>query len=62
MIRPVFLCVSFPLMACSAALAQDKTSLNRGGYGSVMTPDQVVKELARKRGFCPGTRRMKAVP
>ena len=49
MIRPVFLCVSFPLIACSAVLAQDETSLNRGAYGSVMTPEQVMRELG------PGT-------
>ena len=54
MIRPVFLCVSFPLIACSAALAQDKTSLNRGGYGSVMTPEQVVRELGPETGLLPG--------
>lgn len=49
-----FLCVSFPLIACSAALAQDKTSLNRGGYGSVMTPEQVVRELGPETGLLPG--------
>lgn len=62
MIRPVFLCVSFPLIACSAALAQDKTSLNRGGYGSVMTPEQVVRELGPETGLLPVTRRMRGVP
>ena len=54
MIRPVFLCVSFPLIACSAVLAQDETSLNRGAYGSVMTPEQVMRELGPGTGLLPG--------
>ena len=35
-------------------MAQDKTSLNRGGYGSVMTPEQVVRELGPETGLLPG--------
>jgi outer membrane protein insertion porin family len=54
MIRPVFLCVSFPLIAWSAVLAQDETSLNRGAYGSVMTPEQVMRELGPGTGLLPG--------
>lgn len=54
-----FLCVSFPLIAWSAVLAQDETSLNRGAYGSVMTPEQVMRELGPGTGFFPVTRRMR---
>lgn len=53
MIRPVFLIVSPLLLACSSALSQDKTTLNRGGYGSVMTPEQVARELGPETGILP---------
>ena len=62
MIRPVFLIVSPLLLACSSALSQDKTTLNRGGYGSVMTPEQVARELGPETGILPGDQAYEGKP
>ena len=62
MIRPVFLIVSPLLLACSSALSQDKTTLNRGGYGSVMTLEQVARELGPETGILPGDQAYEGKP
>lgn len=62
MIRPVFSFVLLPLLAFSPSFAQDSATFNKGGYGSVMTPEQVAKELGPETGLLPGDQAYEGKP
>lgn len=52
--RPILPLVCLPLLVSSWGFAQDKSSVNAGGYGAVMTPEQVRRELGPGTGLLAG--------